>query len=344
MRREALGLTLTLWAGAAHAELPTIAWDDANPGYFAHQAPPLERTLLWSCDDPSDEWPLTQRCQVYDLTAGTLGSGTDVLLSDVDCGTAESDPSAVTHTYDVSGPVDGHRYAYVAACTDSEGRRYRSSRSGFYDSTGPTVTLLERPVRRSRSNDPDFAFSCSDASYGWDFSYLSTPYVPDCDLRCTLRRGDGSVYAGEQPCDVFTVNQASPNGTQDYADVPVGTYLFSVYGRDGAGNVGPTVSWQFTVVDPSDDTALDGTETDLVPTDDNPDTDTDSVDTDDSDPSSGETDTDDGPKPITGDCGCAQAPTPHGLVLGFGLVLVAASRRQPLRRTRGSASISEVEA
>ncbi|MCB9665258.1 MAG: hypothetical protein H6732_14195 [Alphaproteobacteria bacterium] len=298
----------------AHAELPSIAWDDGNAGYYTEQAPPLARTWTFACDDPSDEWPLELRCMVVDLTEGPLGSGNEVVLVDEVCATAESEPASATYTFDVPEPEEGHRYGYVASCQDAKGNRYRSSRSGYYDPTGPTITLVSAPPPRVSEGEVDFTFTCDDASFGWDFSYLSFVHVAECDFRCALSKADGTSVWRTAACDVPTVADATSPGSQHYGDLPPGAYVFTVFGRDEAGNSGVAVEVPFEVTAPTDivfDDTADTADTYVPP-----------VDTDQGVGSIDDTDADD---EIRGDCSCA-AVTPFGGgwpavgLLGLGVV------------------------
>ena len=67
---------LMLGLATARAAPPQITWEAGNPFVSVHTGGPLDRTWTWHCDDPSDQFPLQQRCKVVDISLGVPGSGT----------------------------------------------------------------------------------------------------------------------------------------------------------------------------------------------------------------------------------------------------------------------------
>ena len=119
---------------ASRADFPEITWDVGNNPVPVHTAGPLARDWTWECDDPADDLPITLRCRTFDLTAGDLGSGQEILLTDDDCGTFGSDPASTTFHYDVPVPVTDHKYGYAAYCMDDRGfsfQRFSFQRFSF---------------------------------------------------------------------------------------------------------------------------------------------------------------------------------------------------------------------
>ncbi|MBN1773713.1 MAG: thrombospondin type 3 repeat-containing protein, partial [Deltaproteobacteria bacterium] len=245
---------LLLAAAPARAEYPTVTWDPANPAVYVHSTDPLARTWSWTCDDPSDQWPLQQRCLVYDVTAGEPGSGLEVVVVDADCGTAASDPSTVTYTYDVTGAalITDHRYAYAAYCRDSAGYSYMSWRWFWYDAAPPTTTITASPSSPHAARSADFAFTCDDTSFR--YAWGTSGYVAYCRLFCALFDDvTGAAIHVAAPCAVPRVESAATVATQTYTGLVDGRYRFEVYGRDALGLTGTAASHVFTVELPDRD-------------------------------------------------------------------------------------------
>ncbi|MBI5486598.1 MAG: thrombospondin type 3 repeat-containing protein [Deltaproteobacteria bacterium] len=257
-------VVLSLSAPAA-AEYPNITWNPANPSIWVHNNGPVLRTWSWSCDDPSNEFPLYQRCRVYDITLGDPRSGLAVMLQDADCGTVSADPTSVTFTYDVADPPDlltDHRYAYAAFCRDSSTSpgtySYMSWYWFWYDDSPPAVAVVTGPADPSASRDAAFEFTCDDASFGYDFG--SSSYAARCTLRCTLLNdATGAVVAAERPCTTASVTDAATLATHSYAGLNNGRYRFEVFGTDGVGLRSPTARhvWTIDLPDGDGDTVPD---------------------------------------------------------------------------------------
>jgi MYXO-CTERM domain-containing protein len=257
--RLAIGLAGLLVPGVVFAEYPVITWSPTNPYVPLHTAGPVARTWSWSCDDPSNEWPLTQRCRVYDITAGDPRSGLAVTLQDADCGVAATDPTSVTFAYNVASPPDlltDHRYAYAAYCRDSSTSpgpySYMSWYWFWYDASPPSVAIASGPSYPSGSRTADFQFTCNDTSFAYNFG--TSGYVPRCYLRCTLvDNGTGLVIAPERPCATASVTDATTLAAQSYTSLINGTYRFEVFGTDSVGLVSTVARHVFTVVLPDGD-------------------------------------------------------------------------------------------
>jgi hypothetical protein len=244
----------TLGPAVARADYPTITWDAGNTGVFIQNNGPLARTWSWSCDDGSNLFPLTQRCRVYDFTAGGLGSGLELLLVDADCGTAGSDPTAVTYGYDVPGASlhTDHEYAYAAYCRDSGGWSMTSWLWFWYDNSPPAVLIVTSPSNPSPLHTAAFSFTVDDTAYHYD--YNGSSYRPRTHLYCALYDDvTGTVLHAAAACDVGFVEDETTPATQSYSGLGNGRYRFEVYGRDGASITGPTTSVVFTVALPDGD-------------------------------------------------------------------------------------------
>ena len=255
-RGAAFGAGAALWLLAlpARAEYPSIAWDAGNPPVYVHSTDPLARTWRWTCDDPSNQWPLQQRCRVYDLTAGDPGSGREVLVVDADCGTAATDPSTVTYAYDVPAAAlaTDHRYAYAAYCRDSAGYSFLTWRWFWYDASPPVASIVAAPSSPHPARSADFGFTCDDTSFR--YAWGTSGYVPDCRLFCALYDdASGTAIHLPGPCAVSRVEDAATVATQTYAGLSNGRYRFEVYGRDALGLTGATASIVFTVELPDRD-------------------------------------------------------------------------------------------
>ncbi|MBI5478724.1 MAG: hypothetical protein HY906_07715, partial [Deltaproteobacteria bacterium] len=239
---------------AARADFPTIAWDAGNPSIYILSTDPLARTWTWTCDDPGNVFPLTERCRVYDLTAGNIGTGLEVLLTDADCGTASSDPSSVTYTYDVTGPAlqTDHKYAYAAYCRDGGGWSFLTWQWFWYDASPPTVAIASGPSDPSPLHTANFGFTCHDTAYHYD--YGGTGYKPRCHLFCALYDDvTGTALHITNACDVSFVDDEVTVATQAYTGLGNGRYRFEVYARDGVNLMGPATSVVFTVALPDTD-------------------------------------------------------------------------------------------
>src|SRR5690349_11943890 len=113
----------------AQAADPVVTWSVPPSPYPVHFAAPASRSLKFSCADADGDDPLSHRCQVWDVTAGGLGSGSEVQIAEDDCGQSNG-PSSVTHTFAVPSPVAAHRYLFVAACTDATAASGRATQTG----------------------------------------------------------------------------------------------------------------------------------------------------------------------------------------------------------------------
>ena len=239
---------LLLLSTLAWADSPDISWDVANPPVYLQNDLPLDRNWNWSCDDPSDDWPLEQRCQVYDVTAGDIGSGAEVLLVDDDCGIAASDPTAVNYTYDVPLAVSGKRYYYTAQCRDSGGYTRRSSYWFFHDSSPPAVTITGGPADGT-STAAHFDTTCADDAFHFDYAGAGSGYQAPCYLYCALFDDvGGGTIRSLQSCDDFVLyDDTTPSG-HDITGLAPNRYRFEVYGVDGVSLQSPTASWVWEAV------------------------------------------------------------------------------------------------
>ncbi len=118
-----------------------------------------------------------------------------------------------------SAPLDDGPHTFVVRVTDAAGNTASASRAFEVDTTPPVVIIPGPPINPTvtSSSTPRFFFTVDDA----------TETITFCS------------FAGEP----FT-QCASPVGTSGRPD---GTYTFSVYGQDAAGNTGPIASFTFTI-------------------------------------------------------------------------------------------------
>lgn len=245
-------------AGPARADVfPDVTWDAGNDGVPVQTKQPVARTWTWSCDDPNDDWPLTQRCQVYDTTAGGIGSGAEVKLSDADCGTAPTDPTTVTFPYDVPTPQAGRRYSYVARCVDSTGYSFARSRWFFFDDVPPTPHIATAPPSPTAQANALFALTCDENAYAFDFG-PDIAYQPKCYLFCTVYNDTtGQVVRPTQACGTLT--DATSQSTYGAGGLPSGTYRLEVYANDSVTNTSAPVTHTWTVdVTPPDTNIASG--------------------------------------------------------------------------------------
>ncbi len=249
--RSALALLLAAGGvlvgdGAARADVyPDVTWDAGNAGIPVQAKQPIARTWSWSCDDPNDDWPLTHRCQVYDTTAGGIGSGAEVLVSDADCGTAPTDPTNVTFAYDVPNPIAGRRYSYVARCVDATGYSFARSRWFFFDDVPPTPHVVAAPPSPTAQPSAQFALTCDENAYTFDFGAGLT-YDPKCYLFCAVVDDTtGQTVRPTAACGTLT--DATSESTYAVSGLPSGTYRFEVYANDSVTNTSTTVSHVWTV-------------------------------------------------------------------------------------------------
>jgi len=249
---------LLLLSMTAFAETPVVTWDAGNTNIFVHNAGPLTRDWDWSCDDPSDEWPIRQRCQVADITAGPLGSGLEVYLVDDDCGTFPSEPTFASYVYDVPAPVDGRKYLYIAHCTDGRQALDSTVKDSIFfiqDTTPPPVTIVNGPAD-SPAADVHFDSTCDDASLAFAFAPQAAAYVPDCRMFCALYDDvSGAPVLPVTQCDDHTVTDNAELSGHDYTGLAPGTYRFEVYAIDAINHLGPVTSWVWEVIADAD---LDG--------------------------------------------------------------------------------------
>jgi len=241
-----VGLPATAWG-----EIPNIDWDAGNPTIGVHNNGPVQRDWNWSCDDPSDQFPLEQRCQVLDVTGGSPG----ITLTDADCGTANSDPTAVNYVYDIAAGdlLDGHRYYYQAYCRDDTNASRWSAWWFYYDIGLPTVSIDDTPPAVS-GGDVSFDFTCDDASFGYD--WFNSNYVPTCRLFCELVNTDTGVTVSVQACQDFVVTGNTETASHAYNNLPTGNYEFRVYGRDGANNESTVATHTWEVDNTAPDTLI----------------------------------------------------------------------------------------
>jgi MYXO-CTERM domain-containing protein len=264
MMRTAIAPCLLVVLGAlllaprpGRCESPVIEFEESNAPIARITSGPVARNWTWHCDDPSNEWPLTQRCQVYDLTDGTIGSGNEVLLVDDDCGTAASDPTTVVYSYQVSSPQPDRRYGYMARCTDSATPQPYSYFFGYffyYDTTPPTVTLQATPPDPSTSATATFDFTCSDNSQGFDLGSGDAR----CFLYCTLERADTNQVLSSGACDDFQVTDSSTVAQHTFTSLISRRYRFRLRGQDEGGAQSTEVTYEWTVDLPLD-AGVDGT-------------------------------------------------------------------------------------
>ena len=244
----AAGLLISL-ARSAAADLPDIAFDPGNPFVPIVTAGPLDREWTWTCDDPSNDFPLSLRCRTYDFTAGDLGSGQEVLLTDDDCGVFAFDPAPTTYVYDIVGPIGDRKYGYAAQCQDSIGFSRTSFFYFWYDVGDPTVSIASGPPPITADPEAQLAFTCADSSYGYDFS--GTGFQAFCTLSCGLFDADtSSVIVPHGPCDTASVTDAATLATHEFAGLPPGSYRAEVIGTDAAGNASQTAQFEWEVVTP----------------------------------------------------------------------------------------------
>lgn len=234
------------------------------------RSPDPLRTWGWSCDDPDDQFPLTQRCQVWDTCSVGGPCSTNVstpspfvtLIEDADCGTATSDPTAVAHTYDIptASYLPDHRYFYTARCNDGDGNACLVSFPFWYDTTAPTVEIdalatpgPPPPDEVTEATGAHFEFGCTDNSKDYDF--LGAP-APVASATCSLFL-DGTQISAQQCADDLPVD-GSENGVIDYTNLAPGAYRFEVTCTDAAidfdaagvvhpGNESPPATWTWTV-------------------------------------------------------------------------------------------------
>ena len=250
-----LGGLLVLGTGPeARAEIPSITWDAADPALPNLTKVAVPRTMTWHCDDPSDQFPLYQQCRVYDLTLSPPSSLEDaVLLSDADCGTANSDPTTVTYAYDVpaAGLLPDHKFGYAAWCRDSDGLGWHSMTSWryfWYDPTPPVVSITAGPPSLSASHIAELGFTCDDTSFYYGLSGVV------CRLYCALYDDDtNQVLRPLAACDTASVPSAVTLATHAYSGLGNGNYRFEVRARDAATNDSAPVAHRFTVLLPDDD-------------------------------------------------------------------------------------------
>jgi hypothetical protein len=242
-----LALGFLLGPGPAVADFPQVTWDPVNPPVPVHTAGPLARTWDWECDDPSDDFPLSLRCRTYDLTLGGVGSGQEVLLGDVDCGTFVSDPAPVTFGYDVAAPVSDRKYAYGARCQDGIGFSFFRHFFFWYDVGAPVPAITAGPPASSEATTAQLSITCDDTSYDYDFS--PSAYQAPCGLSCALFdavTNDELVAPG--PCDTPLVTDEVTVASHEFSGLAPGSYRAEVVGTDGAGNASPaaTHEWEVT--------------------------------------------------------------------------------------------------
>ena len=234
------------------------------------RSPDAFRTWSWSCDDPNDEFPLTQRCQVWDTcslggpcSANVASPSPFVtLIDDTDCGTATSDPTTVTHDFDVPAGnyLADHRYFYTARCDDADGNACLVSFPFWYDTTAPIVAIdgltIPAPPPSSGTTTASaahFEFHCTDNSKDYDF--LGAP-DPVATATCSLFRDDALVL--EEECETNLSVDGTENGSVDYAALEPGVYRFEVTCTDAAidfdaagivnpGNESDPATWSWTV-------------------------------------------------------------------------------------------------
>lgn len=252
-------------------------FDFSGPGRVMPRhtrSPDAFRTWGWSCDDPNDEFPLMQRCQVWDTCSVGGPCSVNVaspspfvtLLDEADCGTAASDPTVVVHDFDVPAPdyVPDHRYFYTARCDDADGNACLVSFPFWYDTTAPVVAIdaLASPAPppaggTTTATAAHFEFHCTDNSKDYDF--LGAP-DPKATATCSLFHEE--VLVIEEECATALAVDGSESGVADYADLPAGAYRFEVTCTDPAidfdaagivnpGNESHPVTWSWTVEDPS---------------------------------------------------------------------------------------------
>ena len=332
-------LLVALLSPPALADIPGIAWDAGNSSLPIHVTGSLSRDWGWSCDDPSDDFPLTQRCLTYDTTAGLIGSGNEIQLSDVDCGTANADPTMVTHTYDVTNPVSAHWYSYTATCQDEPGSIRRRNWHSVYDDQAPAAVITGAPPTSGTDRDVDFAFTCTDDVFAVDWDRYGNTYRPQCSLFCKLLDDQGGIAVTRRACDVSLVADGSTVATHAYTQLDPGTYTFELTPRDGVGQEGTVQTHTFTILGTLDTDAGDTDDTDAGDTDPG---DTDAVedtdlhthpsDSDATDLAVGDTDDTDSPPDTDavddtdkGDCGCDAGGTQAA---GWLLVLVGGMVRR----------------
>ncbi len=248
----------------ARADLPDVSFDPANAPVYSHTTGDVSRTWTWHCDDPSDDWPLTQRCRVFDFTFGTLYSGQEVMLVDDDCGTADTDPTTVTYDYAVpAGDLQtDHLYAFAANCKDAKGYTFTRWVPFWYDTSPPTVAITAGPSTPTPETSATFSFTCDDTSFNYDFGNGAPAW---CRFYCALYDDDtNQVLHAAAPCDVSQVTAADTVGTHTYDGLGPGTYRFELYGRDRVQLESATETYVWTVYVP-DTTAPDTEITDKPP-------------------------------------------------------------------------------
>ena len=185
-------MMLLMLSMTAFADIPVVTWDPANLPLILHTSDPLTRDWSWSCDDPSDEWPLTQRCQVIDVTDGKIGTGLEQYLVDDDCGEFASEPTFANFTYDVPLPIAGYEYLYTARCKDSGlglTSTVKQSVAFVYDPIPPVATIVSGPADGT-ATAVHFDSVCDDGSFTYDFESWNPGHQTPCYMACQLFDND----------------------------------------------------------------------------------------------------------------------------------------------------------
>ncbi len=234
----AVGIAILLPATAGAA--PTITFDPFNPSIDYFTKGPVARTWKWTCSDPAKVFPLSLRCQVYDITNGIPGTGKAVKISDVACGSGSANPVKVTYKYNVASPKADHRYMYVAQCHDSKKCGGIAGDPFWYDITPPVSTIHSGPPKVSSSSTVTFKVSCNDNS----FKLTTAPLAPltGCANYTKLVNTDTNmVIKPTTMSGVFFFNYKEI--TVIYTGLTPGAYRFETYAEDEAGNVGKIKDW-----------------------------------------------------------------------------------------------------
>ncbi len=240
-RSMIIWVAIALLPAAAGAN-PKITFNAANKGINPFTKGPLTRTWKWTCSDTAKVFPLKARCRVYDVTKGNLGSGKEVKLSDVPCGTSYKNPLKVTYTYKVPGAKGDHRYAYVAHCVDAKDCGGETGELFWYDITPPVSTIHSGPAKGSSPSTATFTVSCTDNS----FSLKTPPPAPLFGCGNYVRLVDTDTNLVVKPTSMIGISTYPHRKFKvTYTGLPKGNYRFDTQADDDAGNVGQTKSWSF---------------------------------------------------------------------------------------------------